>query len=90
MVVDDEDGKRPRGRNPWRGMCLRIDALDRIGRDRVELTSVDHHYPVRAEFGEIPFGEIRRIVQGEVSKGIAASKSFPAIRQKAKSGGTPL
>jgi|ETNvirnome_2_130_1030620.scaffolds.fasta_scaffold83609_2 hypothetical protein len=30
MVIDDENGKRPRGRNPWRGFCRRIDALDRI------------------------------------------------------------
>jgi hypothetical protein len=34
MVLDDEDGKRPSGRNPWAGFCLRIDALERIGRPR--------------------------------------------------------
>ena len=30
MVVSDEGGSRPSGRNPWRGFCLRIEALDAV------------------------------------------------------------
>ena len=41
MVLDDEDGKRPSGRNPWAGFCLRIDALERIGRPRAVRSDSD-------------------------------------------------
>ena len=32
LTIWDEDGRRPenRGRNPWEGFCLRIDALKRL------------------------------------------------------------
>ena len=33
-VIWDEDGKRPKGRNPWDGFCLRLEALNELGRKR--------------------------------------------------------
>jgi hypothetical protein len=47
MVIDDENGKRPRGRNPWDGFCLRIDALKRISNKRLEALTVNEFTPVQ-------------------------------------------
>jgi hypothetical protein len=87
MVVDDEGGKRPSGRNPWRGFCLRIDALDRIKREQVERMLVDH-YSSRSQFEEIPVDAIKTIVQDELKK--HQNVSFSSRQNKRKSGGTPL
>jgi hypothetical protein len=87
MVLDDEGGERPRGRNPWRGMCLRIDALDRIYRESKEREFPDHSSS-RSDFGDIPFDELRSIVQSEIGK--AKSAPDAGRQRKLKTGGTPL
>jgi hypothetical protein len=93
MVVDDEDGERPNGRNPWRGMCLRIDALDRIftgDRRSVERKLVDHYENLRAGRGydDVTVDDIRTIVRDEMDKAIGSAAA--ARRPRPKSGGTPL
>ena len=90
MVLDDEGGTRPRGRNPWRGMCLRIAALDRLALEEtksryLESRLVDH-YSDQPEFGGVSADTVRAIVQSEIRKVTAASR--PQIRSK--SGGTPV
>jgi hypothetical protein len=88
MVIDDEGGKRPRGRNPWRGMCLRIDALDKINREAYAERSLTDHYSSRREFGDIPVDDIRAIVRAEINK---ATRSVEESRKsRPKPGGTPL
>jgi hypothetical protein len=83
MVVDNENGKRPSGRNPWRGMCLRIDALDKIKRETDSLErSLTDHYASRLEFGDVSVDDIRAIVRAEINKATS--------RMPRKSGGTPL
>ena len=43
MVISDEEGQRPRGRNPWRGFCLRIKAMD----DLAEIKQQTYDYDLR-------------------------------------------
>ena len=90
MSIDDEGGKRPKGRNPWRGMCLRIAALDRIALEETKKQFLENdltdHYSRAPEFGEIPADLIREIVQSEIRKATIAS----GRTRKTKTGGTPL
>jgi hypothetical protein len=91
MVIDNEDGERPSGRNPWRGMCLRIDALDKIKRDadRVGMErSLTDHYSSRREFSDIPDDDIRMMVRDEMNKVMGSVGT--TRKSRPKSGGTPL
>jgi len=90
MSIDDEGGKRPKGRNPWRGMCLRIAALDRIALEETKKLFLEDelmgHNSRAPEFGEIPADLIREIVQSENRKATIAARR----NRNTKSGGTPL
>jgi hypothetical protein len=89
MVLDHEDGKRPRGRNPWRGFCLRIAALDRLRPERSNEGSPEGQRP--ADDLEIE-ERISSVIQREVQRVIAERfpPSAPKRQQRHRTGGTPL
>ena len=88
MVVDDEGGSRPSGRNPWDGMCLRIDALNRISAVAVLGDSLTKHYSDRPEFADVPEDLIREIVREEIRKSVGYNETRRSPR--GKTGGTLL
>tara|TARA_Y100000310_G_scaffold321820_1_gene380004 strand:+ start:2406 stop:2729 length:324 start_codon:yes stop_codon:yes gene_type:complete len=83
MVIWDEDGKRPKGRNPWEGFCLRLDALKKINNPVVE-----RHDHDREAVG-ISLDQIRSLVRKEISASVSTKQNEVRAPVR-KTGGTPL
>jgi hypothetical protein len=88
LSVWDEDGKRPRNRNPWDGFCLRIKALKSISKS--ELPPVSYQSDLEDIEG------IRGLIRQEVAKAVRkegrppepARREIP--KQTRRKGGTPI
>ena len=68
MSIPDEDipifgykgGKRPRGRNPWEGFCHKLEAMNRLGRQRKESLQREEVYSRKTDIDEEYLAELIR------------------------------
>ena len=95
MTIDDEGGTRPSGRHMgWDAFCLRIAALNRIGREEKQNEQITKQVKELQDFGGILndlMGEIRDIGLGKQTTPRPEQKPSDQSRKpRRRMGGAPL